>query len=89
MAVSSVHLDLSKRRKLMSQPSDPPIVVSGGSVTITIPGGIFTGLLLGGDFTNPLKEIKRVEITGSGIENYSATADGKDITIRIEYGDPE
>jgi hypothetical protein len=72
----------------MSEPGDPPIVVSGGSVTITIPGDIFPGLP-GGDFTNPLKEIKRVEITGSGIENYSATADGKDITIRIEYGNPK
>jgi hypothetical protein len=72
----------------MSQPNDPPIVVSGGSVTITIPGGIFPGLP-GGDFTNPLKEIKRVEITGSGIENYSATANGTEITIRIEYGNPK
>ena len=73
----------------MSQPGDPPIIVSGGSVTITIPGGIFNGLPIGGDFTNPLKEIKRVEITGSGIENYSATADGTDIIIKIEYGNPK
>lgn len=71
----------------MSQPGDPPIIVSGGSVTIRIPVGIFPGLL-GGDFTNPLKEIKRVEITGSGISNYSETATGNDITIRIEYGNP-
>jgi hypothetical protein len=72
----------------MSQTGDPPIIVSGGSVTISIPGGIFTGLPVNVDFTNSLKEIKRVEITGSGIENYSATADGTDITIRIEYGNP-
>ena len=72
----------------MSAPGDPPIIVSGGSVTIRIPVGIFPDLL-GGDFTNPLKEIKRVEITGSGIENYTATANGTDITIRIEYGDPK
>jgi hypothetical protein len=66
---------------------DPPIVVSGGSVTITIPGSIFSGLL-GGVFTNSQKEIKRVEITGSGIPNYNASATNNDITITIEYGNP-
>jgi hypothetical protein len=73
----------------MSEPGDPPIIVSGGSVTIRIPVGIFPGILFGGDFTNPLKEIKRVEITGSGITNYSDTASNNDITIKIEYGDPK
>ena len=72
----------------MSQPGDPPIIVSGGSVTITLPAGIFPGLP-GGDFTNPLKEIKRVEITGSGIRNYSEAATGPEVTIRIEYGNPK
>jgi hypothetical protein len=71
----------------MSQPSDPPIIVSGGSVTITIPVGIFTSLL-GGVFSNSQKEIKRVEITGSGLPNYSESATGTDITITIEYGNP-
>jgi hypothetical protein len=71
----------------MSQPTDPPIIISGGSVTISIPGGIFSGLL-GGDFTNSLKEIKRVEITGSDIPNYNETPTGTDISIRIEYGNP-
>ena len=70
----------------MSNP-DPPIIVSGGSVTIRLPGNIFPGLL-GGAFTNSQKEIKRVEITGSGIPNYSESANGSDITIRIEYGNP-
>jgi hypothetical protein len=71
----------------MSQPGDPPIIVSGGSITITIPSGIFSGLL-GGVFTNTQKDIKRVEITGSGIPNYSESANGTDITIKIEYGNP-
>lgn len=71
----------------MSQAGDPPIVVSGGSISISIPKELFLGLL-GGDFTNPLKEIKRIEITGTGIPNYSETATGQDITIRIEYGNP-
>jgi hypothetical protein len=71
----------------MSQPGDPPIIVSGGSITITIPSGLFSGLL-GGVFTNTQKDIKRVEITGSGIQNYSESATGTDITIKIEYGNP-
>jgi hypothetical protein len=71
----------------MSQPGDPPIIVSGGSITITIPSGIFSGLL-GGVFTNTQKNIKRVEITGSGIPNYNESANGTDITITIEYGNP-
>jgi hypothetical protein len=71
----------------MSAPGDPPIVVSGGSVTITLPRDIFPGLP-GGDFTNPLKEIKRVEITGSGIKNYNESASGKEIIITIDYGNP-
>ena len=73
---------------MSSQPADPPIIVSGGSVTIKIPAGIFPGLLPGGDFTNTQKQIKRVEITGSGIPNYDQPANGSDITIRIEYGNP-
>jgi hypothetical protein len=74
----------------MTGPGDPPIIVSGGSVTIKIPGGIFSGLL-GGDYTNfttTQKQIKRVAITGSGIVNYDETAAGTDITITIEYGNP-
>jgi hypothetical protein len=71
------------------QPEDPPIIVSGGSVTIRIPVGIFPGLLPGGDFTNPLKEITRVVITGSGIPNYDESAKSSDITITIEYADPK
>ena len=68
---------------MSSQPADPPIIVSGGSVSIEIPGGIFSGLL-GIELTNPLKQIKRVVITGSGIPNYDESADGTDITITIE-----
>lgn len=73
---------------MSSEATDPPIIVSGGSVTIRIPVGIFPGLLGGGDFTNQQKQIKRVEITGSGIVNYDQSANGSDITIKIEYGNP-
>jgi hypothetical protein len=73
---------------MSSQPADPPIIVSGGSVSIRLPLGIFTGLLGGEVFTNSQKEIKRVVITGSGIPNYDQSANGSDITITIEYGNP-
>ncbi len=70
---------------------DPPIIISGGSVTIQMPGGVFAGLLGGAlmNFTNSQKEIKRVEISGSGLPSYDETATNSDITITIEYGDAE
>ena len=72
----------------MSSPGDPPIVVSGGSVSIRLPLGVFTGLLGGDLFTNSQKEIKRVTITGTDIPNYDETPSGSDITITIQYGNP-
>lgn len=72
---------------MSSQQGDPPIIVSGGSVTLKIPGGIFAGLL-GIDFTNQQKQIKRVSITGSGLPNYDESASNTDITITIECGNP-
>lgn len=73
---------------MSSQPADPPIIVSGGSVSIRLPVGVFTGLLGGDVFTNSQKEIKRVTITGGDIRNYDESASGSDITITIEYGNP-
>jgi hypothetical protein len=72
----------------MSSTNDPPIVITGGSVTIEIPGGLFQGLLGGTGFSNQQKEIKRVEITGDGIQNYDETATGNDITVKIHFGNP-
>lgn len=71
----------------MSQPIDPPIVVSGGSVTIVFDPDTFgdTGT---GSYTNQEKVIKRVEIIGSGIPNYDEAATDQDITVRITYGNP-
>jgi len=73
---------------MSSQQGDPPIIVSGGSVTISIPLGIFPGLLGGVGFSTPLKHIKRVVITGAGLPNYDESANGTDITITIECGNP-
>jgi hypothetical protein len=66
---------------------DPPIIITGGSVTIEfdasnlLPNGV-------GKLYNAQKVIKRVEITGTGVQNYDQTATGNDITIRITYGNP-
>jgi hypothetical protein len=69
----------------MSTPLDPPIVVSGGSVTIEFDPRTF-GDTGSGKYTNQEKIIKRVEIVGAGIPNYDEAATGSDITVRITYG---
>lgn len=65
---------------------DPPIITSGGSVklefdTSSLPPDT------NGNFYNADKVIKRVEITGEGIENYDQEATGTDIVVKIFYGD--
>jgi hypothetical protein len=66
---------------------DPPIIITGGSVTIEfdptilLPDGV-------GKLYNAQKVIRRVEITGTGIQNYDQTATGNNITIRVTYGNP-
>lgn len=72
---------------MSSQQGDPPIVVSGGSVTLNIPGGIFLGLL-GLEFNSSQKQVKRVVISGSDLPGYDETPTGTDLTITIECGDP-
>jgi hypothetical protein len=71
----------------MSNQQDPPIVVTGGSVTIEFDPSAF-GETGSGRYTNREKVIKRVEVVGAGIPNYDKAATGDDITIRITYGNP-
>ena len=71
----------------MSQQPDPPIVITGGSVTIEFDPSTF-GDPGTGRYSNQEKVIKRVEITGTGIENYDSAADDSDVTVKITYGDP-
>jgi hypothetical protein len=71
----------------MVQPvQDPPIVVAGGSVTIEFDSTIFkpTG---NGKHSNANKKIRRVEITGDGINFGQDTPNGK-VTIKIFYKNP-
>ncbi len=70
----------------MAQPIDPPIIISGGSVTIE-----FDKVKLKdngkGKHHHPDKKIKRIEVNGDDVTSYAAdTASGK-VTIKIYYGD--
>jgi hypothetical protein len=71
----------------MSAPSDPPIIITGGSVTIEFDPITFL-LVSVGKFQNLQQVIKRVEITGDGIQNYDSAATGNNVTIKITYGNP-
>ena len=67
----------------MVTPPDPPIVVSGGSVTIEFDTNIFPPD--GKDkHSNPDKKIRRVEVVGDGINFGEDTPNGK-VTITIHY----
>ena len=68
----------------MSSTSDPPIIVTGGSVTIEFNADDFSPA--GNDrHSNANKKIKRVEVTGDGINFAQDTPNGR-VTITIHYG---
>ena len=69
----------------MSEPGDPPIIITGGSVTIQFDTNSIKHEG-GGRHHHPNKKIKRVEITGNGVNFAHDVPDGK-ITIRVSYGD--
>ena len=66
--------------------SDPPIIVTGGSVTIEFNQSDFSPSG-NGRHTNANKKIKRVEVTGDGIDFAENTPNGN-VTIKIHYGNP-
>jgi len=65
--------------------SDPPIVVTGGSITIDFDPSQLQGN--NGRFGNQNKKIKRVEVTGDGVNFAQNTPNGQ-VTIKIYYGNP-
>ena len=69
----------------MPEPVDPPIVVSGGSVTLEFDESQLTPSGKGKHF-NANKKIKRVEITGDGIEPVTLDIPNGKVTVTITYG---
>ena len=68
----------------MSQPPDPPIVVTGGSIDIEFDSSIFTPNG-NGKHSNANKKITSVEVTINGNTQTFNTPNGK-ITVKINYG---
>jgi hypothetical protein len=78
--------DLNRKEKEMpTQPEDPPIIVSGGSVTVDFDKDQLKENAAG-KHHHPHKKIKRVEISGDDINFAGETKTGK-VTIKIFYGD--
>jgi hypothetical protein len=71
----------------MSNTSDPPIIVTGGSVTIEFKSDDFTPSGNGRQ-SNANKKIKRVEVTGDNIPAYAEDTPNGKVTITIYYGNP-
>ena len=69
---------------MSSQPPDPPIIVSGGSVTVEFDEGQLAKAG-NGKHHHPDKHLERIEISGDGIDIKETFATG-DVTIKIYYG---
>ena len=63
---------------------DPPIIITGGSVTLEFDATQLQGG--GGRHHHPNKKIKRIEVTGGGL-NINQTVSDPKVTIKIYYGD--
>lgn len=66
--------------------SDPPIIVTGGSVSIDFDESQFQSSGKG-RYKNANKKIKRIEVTGDGI-NFAENTTNGNVTIKIYYGNP-
>jgi hypothetical protein len=69
----------------MSAPaSDPPIIITGGSVTVEFDPSQLQGG--NGHHHHPNKKIKRIEVTGDGL-NINHNVSDPQVKITIYYGD--
>jgi len=64
---------------------DPPIIITGGSVTLEFNATQLQGS--GGHHHHPNKKIKRIEVKGSGLDINETVNDPKGLTIKVYYGD--
>ena len=67
--------------------SDPPIVISGGSITIEFDDNQLTPVG-SGKHANPNKKISRIEITGDGVDPIDLNVPSGKVTVKIHYDDP-
>lgn len=72
---------------MSSQQGDPPIIVSGGSVTIEFNKNTFQEQA-DGRHRHADKKISRIEITGDGIDFAEDTKTGK-VTVKIFFKDKD
>ena len=68
----------------MVQPQDPPIVVSGGSITVELAENIFTKN--GNKHSNPNKKIRSVKVEVEGQAPQTFTVPNGKVIVTIEYG---
>ena len=64
---------------------DPPIIITGGSVTLKFDATQLQGG--GGNHHHPNKKITRIEVTGGGLDINETVTDAKGLTIKVYYGD--
>ena len=64
---------------------DPPIIITGGSVTLQFDDSQLQGGA--GHHHHPNKKIKRIEVTGGGLNINQTVNDPKGLTIKVYYGD--
>lgn len=62
--------------------ADPPIVVTGGSVTLKIKAAELPEVA-NGEYTNPDRTLKKITINGDGIDYSADFPTGKGVTIKI------
>ena len=68
---------------------DPPIIISGASVTIEFDESTFPPDPTNkGKYKNANKKIKRIEITGGGLPHFDEQVTGNDVVIKIYYNNP-
>jgi hypothetical protein len=78
----------------MAEPGDPPIIVSGGSVTVEFDKTQLSESDDGKQHHHPHKKINRIEITGGDLEltgdaksGFVGKTESGKVKVKIFYGD--
>lgn len=68
----------------MAQQQDPPIIITGGSITVDLAENVFTKN--GDKHTNSNKKIRSVKVEVEGQAAKTFTVPNGKVTVTIEYG---